>query len=513
MMPTNLRKDIPLEEIAKIISCDQSNLKLDPRLMISGVSAKSAPNFDFPWIFVAIEGAKIDGHLFVADAIKNGARFVIAQKNINCDVPVLLVKDSREALSRLVAKFFGDPSKYLKVIGITGTNGKTTTNWLIHHALNRLGAPSIRIGTLGYALPGIRSELSGDTGLTTPDAETVHGILAWGLSNGAQAAVLEVSSHALAQHRASEVEFDVGIFTNLTRDHLDFHGTLDRYKEAKWELFNILSSTKQKNPSKKGLAVVNIDDPIGREFCDRLNCMKGLSYVSFGRSLDARLRILSEQQSFEGSTLVYSLDGVEFTLRGRFIGAHNAENIAAVVGALFGLGFDIDAISRVIAELPAVPGRLEPVQLSDDFGVFVDYAHTPDALMRVLIALRPLTPGRLSVLFGCGGDRDKGKRPLMRQVATELADKVFITSDNPRTESPQDILRDITLGATADESRKIKIESDRRAAIGMALRELTKGDVLLVAGKGHEDYQILGDTKHPFLDAAVVKEQFDLLPR
>lgn len=476
------------------------------------VSSKSDPSQRGDWLFVAIAGTKVDGHSFIEDAAKNGAKMAIVSRPIEASIPCRVVGDCRAALSELVTYFEGHPSSNLSVIGITGTNGKTTTNWLVHHALTLTGRRSIRIGTLGYAYPGPEGEVEGDTGLTTPDAESIQKILRAGLENGAVSAVLEVSSHALSQKRTSLLEFDIGVFTNLTRDHLDFHGTEDNYREAKWELFKRLQQSRVENPKKLGVAVINVDDETGRLFSERARALSGLKVITYGRS-EANIKIIGESQSFEGSTLRYNCDGEDIEISGSFIGAHNAENLAAVLGVLKGLGVALREIPQLLGKLPPVPGRLQPVRVSARFGVFVDYAHTPDALMRVLSALRPLTPGRLSVIFGCGGDRDKGKRPLMRRVATELADRVFITSDNPRTELPEEILKDIMEGVTNQEVSKINLEVDRRLSIRSALAEMTPGDVLLVAGKGHEDYQIIGSVKHPFSDAQVVTEQFNHLQR
>jgi UDP-N-acetylmuramoyl-L-alanyl-D-glutamate--2,6-diaminopimelate ligase len=476
------------------------------------VSSKSQPAQDGDWIFVAIDGTKVDGHLFIEDAATRGAGMAIVSRPVEASIPCRVVSDCRAALSELVTHFEGYPSSKLSVIGITGTNGKTTTNWLIHHALNLIGRSSVRIGTLGYAYPGPGGEVEGDTGLTTPDSESVQKILRAGLDNGASSAVLEVSSHALSQKRTSDIEFDIAVFTNLTRDHLDFHGTEDNYREAKWGLFSLLQKSRVVNPAKLGIAVINIDDATGRIFADRIKSLSGLRVITYGRG-ESNIKIVGEKQSFEGSTISYICDGEKIEISGPFIGAHNAENIAAVLGVLKGLGISLNRTSELLGELPAVPGRLQPVRVSDKFGVFVDYAHTPDALIRVLSALRPLTPGRLSVIFGCGGDRDKGKRPLMRSAATELADRVFITSDNPRSENPIGILSDITADANEHELSKINIEVDRRLSIRRALSEMNPGDVLLVAGKGHENYQIIGSVRHSFSDAQVVTEQFSYLQR
>lgn len=515
MKQVNPEKTLSLELVTNELSGSfllSSNQDSFPKISFRGVSCSSSFVADGPWIFVAIPGTKNDGHSFITDAIKNGAGAVIISdpKYSAQSVPTMLVADTRKALSKLSALICGHPSRQLNVVGITGTNGKTTTNWLIHHAFGLMSLPSIRIGTLGFAYPGEGQEIIGDTGLTTPDASTIHQVLAQGYNNSAKAAVLEVSSHALSQHRASAIEFDVAIFTNLTRDHLDFHSSIEEYKEAKWHLFELLALSKKQ----KKIAVINYDSEVGREFCERIEKQYPvIELISFGRHKDAKLKIINEIQTFSGSSINYLYKGSNYTADGAFIGAHNAENIAAVLGAIIGLGLPVDQFLQTLELIPPVPGRLEPVSVAPHFGIFVDYAHSPDALERVLQALRPLTKGKLSVLFGCGGDRDRGKRPLMRKVATSLADRVWVTSDNPRTENPTSIIREILEGSTSLELVKIDSEPDRRLAINKSLSELVSGDILLVAGKGHEDYQIIGSTKHHFSDAEVIRDEFALLQR
>ncbi len=515
MKQVSPEKSLSLEAVSNKVAgrlLVPKDLAISSDLSFQAVSSTSANKNITPWLFIAIPGTKNDGHKYIEDAVRNGAGAVVISdpKFASSAVPIIIVPDTREALSILSSIFWGEPSRNLQVVGITGTNGKTTTNWLLHHAFKLMGLPSIRIGTLGYAYPGGASEITGDTGLTTPDASTIHEVLSQGLKNGAKTAVLEVSSHALSQSRASAIDFDVAVFTNLTRDHLDFHSTIQDYKEAKWRLFELLAGSEK---SQK-VAVINYDSEVGAEFCDRIKKQfPFIKLISFGRDPKALLRITEESQTFAGSTIKYLFRGATLTANGSFIGAHNAENIAAVLGVVLGLGLPVDDFLEVLMAIPPVPGRLEPITLSPTFGVFVDYAHTPDALERVLQALRPLTIGKLSVLFGCGGDRDRGKRPLMRKVATSYADKVWVTSDNPRTEDPESIIGEILMESASAETSKIQAESDRRSAIRLALSEMKEGDVLLVAGKGHEDYQIIGSTKHHFSDPEVVREEFAHLQR
>ncbi len=463
-------------------------------LFATEISSSASKKLSPPWVYVAIKGTKIDGHTFVTEAFENGAAFAIVEdeNSLNGEFPGIIVDDSRVALSKAASLFYGDPSKDLLTIGITGTNGKTTINWLTFHLLNKLGISLSRIGTLGHVV----GDDSGDLGLTTPDPINIQKLLKLTKDNGLKGSVLEVSSHSLSQHRVSDLSFDIALYTNLTRDHLDYHDTFNDYKEAKWKLFELLL----KSEKKERAAIINIDCEHGRDFANRLKG-KSINVITYGRSPDATICTLDLSQDFSKSTITFRINNQEYKVVSPFIGEHNAHNIASVIAVTLFLKIDLKETIKEIALLPSVPGRLQSVPLSDSFGVFVDYAHTPDALENVLKTLRPLVKGKLITIFGCGGDRDKGKRPLMRQVATMLSDKVFVTSDNPRTEDPQSIIADILNGSTIDETKLLTSHPDRRETIAMALKYISPGDILLIAGKGHEEYQIIGSTKYPFSDA------------
>lgn len=449
-------------------------------------------------LFVALPGTRHDGHRFVDDARARGAvAAVVSSADALKKGPGIVVADTHEAFAKLSALFEGEPSRSMRVVGITGTNGKTTTNWLVHHLLHALFGSSVRIGTLGVEAiaDGKGCFTQADT-LTTPGAQDLQRVLAQARAAQVQCAVMEVSSHALEQRRADGVQFDIAVFTNLTRDHLDYHETMERYLAAKLRLFDLLAQSEK--PAR--VAVVNLDDPAGAQAMGYA-VARSLPVITVGRSAQATLRIVGVTIRDGWSALQLAWQGRQYELRSPFIGDHNAENLSAALAVALSLDVNLDAAIEALASAPQVPGRL---QLIEAAGVraYIDYAHTPDALARALHAVRQGTTGKVWVVFGCGGDRDRGKRPEMCQVACNGADFVVVTSDNPRTESPQQIIDDI-LGRPPATVRHV--DPDRRAAIHYALAQASVGDVVLVAGKGHEQYQIIGETKHPFSDEEQVR--------
>lgn len=447
-------------------------------------------------VFVAIKGFSADGHAFVGAAFERGAVACVVEDPASLGGrPGIVVKSSRRALSRLAALFNGEPSKKMKVVGITGTNGKTTTNWIAYHVMNRLGKGALRIGTLGTELNG-QDTIAGT--LTSPDALSVHALLAHALAQGADSCVMEASSHALHQARVEDVEFDVAVFTNLTRDHLDYHGTFEAYFAAKRHLFELLQGSSKGTKA----AVINVDDPYGAKLSEELAGL-GLRDFTFGRSESAAVRIVELSETPSSMILGLSIRDVSesISIEAPFIGLHNAENVVGAFAACVALGFRPADVAQALRTVPQVPGRLERVGTGSK-RVFVDYAHTPDALERVISAVRPSTTGKLWVVFGCGGDRDRGKRPQMARVAAAGADHVVVTSDNPRTEKPEAIIEDIL----SEGVQPTFVDSDRRSAITKALTEACANDTVLIAGKGHEDYQIIGKEKIYFSDQAVARE-------
>lgn len=491
-----------LSEVYSVLGLPPEERTFKPVNGVTADSSRVRPG----WVFCAFKGSSADGHTFIPEAIRNGAVAVVcdrnwqppASKGSGLSVPLIKVAQPRQALSNIAAWLAGNPSQNLMVCGITGTNGKTTTNWMIFNALAFLGMKCLRIGTLGISSSEGWSE-AGE--LTTPDPERLQACLRQAVDSGHQACVMEVSSHSLDQRRADSVHFDCAVFTNLTRDHLDYHAGMEQYFAAKLRLFNILASSDKR----RKLMLIGIDDEYGRRILEQ-DFGAEIECVTFGEDPSATVRIVSYRQSPLGSLVTLGFEGRNFEMESNYIGVHNAQNLAAAFGVCTGLGFDGQHVCEALEALPQVPGRLEAVHRGD-FGVYVDYAHTPDALDRALRALRPVCRGKLFVLFGCGGDRDRGKRPIMGEVAAQLADSMIVTSDNPRTEDPEQIIKGIIKGLSREAIQsQTTIEPDRRKAISSAIQMLDQGDVLLIAGKGHEDYQIIGKEKLHFSDQEEVRK-------
>ncbi len=439
-------------------------------------------------IFVAITGARVDGRRFAAEL---DAAAVIAEGPVAVrpGVTVIEVADCRAALAIVAAALSGDPAQRMPVIGVTGTNGKTTTCWMLERILLHAGWRCGILGTNGHRIDGAPLPDSHLTRYTTPEAPVLQAILARMLESGCQAAAMEVSSIGLALRRVDALPFSVGIFTNLSRDHLDFHADMADYLEAKRRLFSELLRP-------DGRAILNADDPAAAAPPARA------PLGTFSRTADADITARDVVATLAGITAAVTTPLGVGRLSLSMVGSHNLENALAAIGAALALGIALPVILDGLAALPSVPGRLERVPGGEGVHVFVDYAHTPDALRRVLHTLRPLTPGRILTVFGCGGDRDAGKRPLMGAAACEGSDMVTITSDNPRREDPLAIIRDILPGITGPHI----VQPDRRAAIAAAVAEARPGDVVLIAGKGHETYQIIGTQSTPFSDVAVASQ-------
>ena len=433
-------------------------------------------------LFVALHGERVDGHLFVADAVARGASVVVLETPVALAVPQIIVPDTRAAASRLADAFYDRPSQALRVIGVTGTNGKTTTTHLVRDVLEAAGIACGLVGTLGGELHDRRWPLAN----TTPLAVELHALLAAQRDAGARAVAMEVSSHALALERVADVRFAVAALTNITRDHLDFHGTFERYVAAKRQLFDLAPH-----------AVLNLDDPNGAAFAAQL-AVAGKPCITY--AIDAPAAVRATQLRLDGDGSTFRVDGtdVAVALPGRF----NVRNALAAFAIGRALGIDDATVVRGLATTRAVPGRMERIGA---FGIdaIVDYAHTPDALENVLLAARETTKRALIVVFGCGGDRDAGKRSQMGEIAARIADRVIVTSDNPRNEDPMSIARAIANGFD-----RTAIELDRRAAIRRAIADAEAGDTVVIAGKGHETYQILGDETRPFDDRDEVRIAF-----
>ncbi|MBD5632833.1 MAG: UDP-N-acetylmuramoyl-L-alanyl-D-glutamate--2,6-diaminopimelate ligase [Candidatus Eremiobacteraeota bacterium] len=447
-------------------------------------------------VFVAVRGQAVDGHDYVGAAIAAGARAVVvddayaAANAASGDTTTIVVSDTRRALSRLAAAFFDYPSSALFVAGVTGTNGKTTTTHLIAAILAEAGIPAGLIGTLGARFARTDWPLAN----TTPLASELQGLLADMRDLGAEAVAMEVSSHALALDRVADVSFAVAALTNVTRDHLDFHETFEAYAATKRELFERASKL-----------VLDVDDDCGRRWAQAF-AASGRPVTTYGFADDAAVRATGVVVRNDGSR--FAVDGRIFDIRlpGRF----NVQNALAAICVARALGVDDATSARALAAFTGVPGRMERLS-GAGIDVLVDYAHTPDALEAALRAAREMTRGELAVIFGCGGDRDRGKRPEMGRIASALADRVVVTSDNPRREDPRAIVADILAGMAASE--RVHVQLDRRAAIGEAVASAAAGDVLVVAGKGHETYQVVGESVLPFDDRTVVRSALDARAR
>ena len=444
-------------------------------------------------VFVAVAGAKADGAAFVQDALSRGAIAIVAAREarVEASCPVIRVADPREALASLAAVYHGlSADGGLCTIGVTGTNGKSTVTYMIRSLLRTAGFRPALLGTIEYDLVGRRVTSS----LTTPDAVTLTKHLVEAKQAGASHAVMEVSSHSLQQRRVDGINFGVAVFTNLTQDHLDYHGTLEEYRVAKRRLFDRLSPDTT--------AIINADDPVGGSMVE--NCRARVIRFGIDQPAEVRGKVLGEDRRGGRFLLHYRDEAVE--VRTPLVGRHNISNALAAASVGLALGLDLQAIRGGIESLDRVPGRLERVDTAElGFDIFVDYAHTDDALRNVLRSLRPLTGGRLWCVFGCGGDRDRLKRPLMARAVAEGADAFVITSDNPRTEDPYRILADIERGLSAEAQGRGVTIPDRARAIQHAIDELNEGDTLVIAGKGHEDYQILATGKIHFDDGEVAR--------
>ena len=445
-------------------------------------------------VFVALRGLKLDGTAFVPAAVDAGAAAVITDQPLPSvrSVPAITVNDARLALAYLAAEFYGHPSRQMRVVGVTGTNGKTTTSYLIDAIFEAGGVPCGLMGTVAYRIGGRHIEAT----RTTPEAPAVQAFMRQMVDAGCGACVMEVSSHALALRRVDGIQFAAGVFTNLTRDHLDFHTSMDDYFSAKRRLFEMLP--------RDCPAVINVDDPRGAALIE----VAGRP-VTYGLNKPADVSTGPLSFGFDGLKFDIRLPQGVVSVRSKLVGRPNVYNILAAAATTAALGVPLSAIESGLADLAGVPGRFEIVSSpQDDVTVVVDYAHTDDALRNLLETARPMAARRLITVFGAGGDRDRTKRPLMGMVAARLSDVVVITSDNPRSEDPARIIEDVMRGATAEmrqSNTDVQTVIDRREAIADAITSAGSGDVVLIAGKGHEKYQEIGDRTFAFDDVAVAR--------
>jgi UDP-N-acetylmuramoyl-L-alanyl-D-glutamate--2,6-diaminopimelate ligase len=498
-----LREFLPLEKVEEAEgNLDQEiiGLTYDSRQVRAGE------------IFFAIPGEKVDGHRFILQALKSGAAGVVVahRESWPAGTTWIRTKDVRRTMGLWGAHFFGRPSQRMKVVGVTGTNGKTTVTYLVESILCAAGLKPGVIGTVNYRYGGHQVP----SHHTTPESLELQSLMAEMTKAGAQSLAMEVSSHALAQDRVRGTDFDVGLFTNLSRDHLDYHADMEDYFSAKRRLFtDYLKTSVKLNKA----AVIFGQDGKGSELLRQLRDL-GMDTWSYGEDKEWDVHPINVRSDVAGLRGQLAVKSRCLDFSSSLVGAANLQNIMGAVGVGAALNLPADAISKGIEQLRSVPGRLEKVDSPLGIAVLVDYAHTPDALEKVLDAVRPLTQGKIVTVFGCGGDRDRGKRPLMGRIAAGLSDLVVLTSDNPRTEDPLRIMADIEAGIKQSGLKRILdlnpqtergywVEKDRRAAIRIGLRAARRGDVVLIAGKGHEDYQILGSQKIHFDDREVAQEE------
>ena len=423
--------------------------------------------------FVAIKGYTVDGHDYIEDAIKNGATAVIAQKEVKCDVPVTVVENSAEYYQKLLVKEYKDEFKDLKLIGITGTNGKTTSAYLTYQMLLDLGKKAAYIGTIGFMCGDYFKELPN----TSPEILTTYKLLEKAKEMECEYVVMEVSNFALDQKRIEGLEFVAGAFTNLTEDHLDYHKTMENYLKAKLLITDYIKND--------GVLLVNKDDEASKKFIERFKNTKTFGYGN------ADYDILSDNIYPDHTDIIFKVNEKEYKVTTNLTSKFNVYNYFTMFSILHELGFEINELIEKTKDLKAPKGRCETYKVKDGFAV-VDYAHTPDAVLKTVTAYKELAKGRVITLVGCGGDRDPMKRPIMGEIASNYSDYVIFTNDNPRTEDPENIMKDILKGVKKD---NYEVCLDRREAIKKALDMIEKDDIVLLLGKGHEDYQILGHTK------------------
>jgi len=456
------------------------------------------------WLFVAMQGGTFDGHKFIGAALDAGAAAIIGEKKgdrhlfDSCSEKVSVtfyeVPNGRVAMGEIAAPFFGYPSRKMKLIGVTGTSGKTTVTHLVQSIFSAGGRPAGLVGTLGARIGDEFIE----TKHTTPESVDLQRTLAYMVERGVEAVAMEASSHGLYQGRTLGCEFDCGVFTNIARDHLDFHGTIEAYLDAKMMLFRDYPAMS----AKSFVAAVNADDAAAAAV---IAATKG-DVITFAVDSPADLKASNVEVTDRSVRFDMAYSGASVPVRLDIGGFFNVYNALSAAAAAIGLGLDVDTVVRGLAAAHSVPGRFESVDCGQDFGVIVDYAHTPDELENVLRTAKSLTKNRLIAVFGCGGDRDRGKRPIMGGIGAELADLVVVTSDNPRSEDPDSIIEMVLEGIPDPEKSRATVRPDRREAIETAIGMAQAGDVVVIAGKGHEDYQIFADRTIHFDDREVARE-------
>lgn len=482
MLLADLLKGIEYTVITGEIEIDIKGIVYDSRQVKPG------------YLFVCISGFKTDGHLYIDEAIKNGARAILIEKAFDQTdaATIIMTANNRKALALLASNFYGRPSHHMKVIGVTGTNGKTTTTHLIKAILEEAGLKTGLMGTL-YAQVDNKTI---DFGHTTPEAPEVEKFMEICQENKAQYIVMEVSSHALDLYRVDCIDFNIAVFTNLTQDHLDYHNNMEKYLASKLKLFNMIT------PENKNFVIVNADDNYSGDF---IQDAKAKVYT-YGLSDNSDIKATNVKIDLKGSQFTLSFKGLTTNIKVKLIGMFSIYNVLAAIAVGLGEGISLEIIKTALEKVNGVPGRFEQVDEGQDFTVVVDYAHTPDGLENILKTGRQLTTNRIITVFGCGGDRDRGKRPLMGEVAARYSDFCVVTSDNPRSEDPETIINDIVPGLDRVKDSRYAIVIDRREAINHAVHLARPGDLLIIAGKGHETYQLVKDKVLDFDDKKVAIE-------
>ncbi len=437
-------------------------------------------------IFVALKGATVDGHDFIEKAIENGAVKVVVEKDVECSVEKLIVEDTNKWVTDYVSDNYSKEINEMNIIGVTGTNGKTTTAYLTYQLLNELGSKTGYIGTIGFYLP---NEDFIEIPNTTPNILDLYELLLTAKEKGCKNVMMEVSSHALHQERVKGIEYKVAAFTNLTQDHLDYHITMDKYLDAKKLILKQLT----------GNMIINVDDPYGTRWLTSYD-----KCLTLGKEA-TDYKIISYEETEKGTLIKLSIFGKEYEVETNLRSTFNVYNYLTALSLINGLGYQVDDILKVTPNIYPPKGRCEQIKVKDGEAV-VDYAHTPDAVEKIVNAFTENKKGRVITIVGCGGDRDPKKRPIMGRIAAENSDYVIFTSDNPRTEDPQAIMDDILVGVTTN---NYEVELDRRTAIKKALDMIEKNDVVLILGKGHEDYQIIGHEKIHLDDAEEVRKYIE----
>jgi UDP-N-acetylmuramyl-tripeptide synthetase len=458
-----------------------NSLVIDSRLAVPGS------------LFFCIKGHSLDGHRFAGMAVKNGASAIIAQDPVQAEVPVIYVSDTHRALAMVADHFYGHPSHHLHLIGVTGTNGKTTITYLVQAIQEACGMSTGLIGTMGMHYKNYQTEVVN----TTPEVHLIHKNLAKMREQGAASVAMETSSNALYDGRVRGCDFNVGVFTNLTEDHLDLHGTMKDYMYAKSILFTQLGNTYGEHGEIKA-AVLNRDDPVS----DVYRHMTAAHVITYGIDHSADYRAESIQITPEGTSFTLNVRGTIYPVTMKLIGKFSVYNALAALAACSVNGFDRMRMIHALEQVPGVSGRFESVRAGQNFSVIVDYSHTPDSLENALSTIKEFAKGGILTVVGCGGDREHGKRPIMAKIAVDNSDLAILTSDNPRTEDPEAILAEMETGVRGRSYKKI---TDRREAIKYAVKTARPDDIILIAGKGHETYQIIGTVKHHFDDREIAK--------